>query len=475
MQFLKQIPNVFFITFFILICLLSSTVNARMVSQIIPTLTISEEYTDNFLKTENNTQEEFKTTVGAGFSIAFLEKKSKLHFAWNPHYIDYDKNDDRDRSEHKFTLDATLNPTKNTHLTGNLSYTTNDEENTGESWNNSATMSGSTKPSKNTKITFSQSFSQSFDQQLRTGDYSKHEVNKTSLGLTNQFGEKDSTGISFAYEFDDYENSNADEYTLYRPGAFLTYWFTPLNGIDTNLSYESKDLDSSSEDNETYSAHIRYLRKFTKHLNGYVKYKHSFSDDDSEEHTIYHPSLGIDWQVTDDSGVSIGVGVLFHEWKNSANDDSEELFFDLNAYKNIDFGSRGKLAFTASSGYSDSGEDAASLGYTTNYDAGFKLSYMLHKRLTSDLNGSYSLDDFNEVGSERMDTRLNLGCGLNWTALRWLRLKLNYSYTDYDTDSSSRDDYKENRVILTASITPEKPLRPKTIESKDQLDNELFD
>ena len=446
---------------------------SRTITQMTPTLTITEEYSDNYLKTENNKQEEYITSYGLGFSVGFLNKKNKIYLAYNPEYKDYKNLDDRDRFEHKASLDGEFNPSKHTSISAHLAYAGHNDKLAGTSWQNTASLSGTSQLFKNTDFNFSQSYSNSFDQQERTGDYKEHDVNKTSAGISRQFGKKDRMGLNFLYDFDNYKNSDADEYTKYSPSGFITYWLTPLNGLDLNLAYEKTNFDNSYNDIDTYSGYIRYLRKFSKHFNGYLKYRHSYSDRDSGDHHIFHPSAGFDWEVTRDSGISLGLGVLFHNWDNN-NDDSTDPFIDINAYKIFNFSRRGSLSVTGSSGYSESGDQAASLGYTTYYKTGFQLTYQLQKRLSSNLFGSYKLNEFHESAVNRKDNTINLGGGLSWLPLKWLRFNLSYSYTDFNTDTSQRGDYAENKATFSISFIPTRPVRLKLSPSRQSLETEIF-
>jgi len=452
----------------------SSVAFSKMVTQIIPTLTISEEYSDNYLKTATNKQEEYITSYGLGFTVGFLDKKSEIYLAYTPVYKDYKKLNDRDGLLHNVSMDGKFNPTRFTDINAQLAYTSNNDNNAGEAWQNIASVSGNTRILKNTVLDYSESYSRNFDQQERTGIYREHDTNRTSAGLTHQFGENDRVGAKFLYSFDKSATADADEHKKYRPSIFATYWLTPLNGLDSNLAYENTDFDTSSNDIQTYSGHLRYLRKFSKHFDGYLKYRHSHSERDTGGHDIYHPSIGFDWQVTEDSGISLGIGALFHEWDN-ANKDKTEPFLDLDAYKIINFSRRGSLSVTGSSGYTEASDTAASLGYSTYYQAGARLNYQLQKQLSSNFFSSYRLNDYQETGIERQDNMLTMGGGLSWLPLRWLQFKLTYTYTDFDTDAAAqRGDYTENRAFLSVHLIPEQPVRMDFTPSRQSLETELF-
>nr|NJM02516.1 outer membrane beta-barrel protein [Desulfobacula sp.] len=487
-----------FVTVFIssLLMVLSSfsAAFARMVTQITPTLTISEEYSDNYLKTAANKQEEYITSYGLGFTIGFLEKTSEIYLAYNPVYKDYKNLDARDGLLHNASLDGKFTPTQFTDINTHLAYTSNTDNNAGESWQNIASVFGNTRISKNTTLDYFESYSRNFGEQERTGAFREHDTNRTSAGITHQFGENDRMGAKFLYSFDKSDTADADEHKKYNPSVFATYWLTPLNGLDSNLAYENTDFDTSSNDTRTYSGHLRYLRKFSKHFDGYLKYRHSHSERDTGDHDIYHPSIGFDWQVTKDSGISLGIGAMFHEWEN-ANKDSTEPFLDMDAYKIFNFSRRGSLAITGSSGYSEAGgssdsianttstspgtslpgTEAASLGFRTYYQAGAQLNYQLLKQLSSNVFSSYRLNDYQETGVDRKDNRLTMGGGLSWLPLRWLQFKLTYTYTDFDTDAAAqRGDYTENRAFLSINFIPEQPVRMDFMPSRQSLETEVF-
>ncbi|WDP90783.1 MAG: outer membrane beta-barrel protein [Desulfobacter sp.] len=461
----------------ILICLLLpvSNVSARMITQILPTLTITEEYNDNYFQTGTDTFEEWITSYELGFSVGFLNKKSQVYLEYNPEYRDFKNMDDRDSLDHNASLSGTFQPTKYTTARANIAYDGHDGNNEGDSWQHSAGASIESQLTKTINIFFSHDYSNSFDQQVRTGDYKEHETHTTQAGIHKLFGEKNRMGLDFAYEKDNYKNSDADEYTNYEPSAFMQYWMTPKDGIEANAEFEKKEFEVNSDDDyETIAGDIRYIRKFTRHLDGYVKYRHYLSDRSDGDHQVFHPSVGVDWDVTEDSGISIGVGILFHEWDNE-NDDSEDIFFDIDAYKVFNFSPRGSLSITGSSKYEESDEEAASLGYNISYQAGFSLNYLLTKQLSSSLFGSYQIQDFQEQNVDRQDDTVEIGGGLTWTPLKWLQIGANASHTNFNSDGLQRDDYEENKITFYVKFIPEKPIRPDKTVSRKSLEKEIFD
>ena len=449
-------------------------VQARMITQITPTLTITEEFNDNYFSTDSNKKEEWTTTYELGFSVGFLNKKSRVYLGYNPAYEDYNTMDDRDSLDHNFSLNADFQPTKHTSIAADLGYDGHDGNNDGDSWEHTAAVTLDSQLTETLGIHLSQDYANSFDEQVRTGDYKEHQTNTTRAGITKKFGEKNSMGMDVTYEFDDYKNSDQDEYTSWEPSAFVKYWFTRLDGIESHLEYENKEFESFSDsDYETTSGDIRYIRRFSRHFDGYIKYRHYLSDRSDGNHEIYHPSVGFDWDIDEDSGISIGFGVQFHEWDNE-NDDSTNPFIDIDVYKIFNFSRRGSLALTGSSGYDEGDEDAGSLGYNIYYQAGLSLDYQLMKRMSSSLYGSYKLQDFSEDDVDRRDQTLEVGGGLTWSPFKWMQLSLRATHTNFRSDDDRREDYEENVITFFVRLIPEKPIRPDKMPSRKSLEKTLF-
>jgi len=451
-----------------------SSISAKTNFQIVPTLVISEEYSDNYLKTANNKQEEFITAYELGFSMSFLDLTKQVYLSYSPVYKDYKNLNDRNGLEHKVSADGEFKPTKYTNLEAHLNYDKSSDNFQGYAWQNDASITGTTQVEKNTQLTYGYDYSNRFDEQFRTGIYKEHALHTGKTDLTHVYGKKNLLKVTFLYELDDYKELDPDEYTSYEPAGYFSYWFTPKAGIDSNFSFNNKDFVDGFNDIKTYSGDIRYIHKISKTLDTYIKYRHSYSETQFYDHHILHPSVGVDWDIADDSGISLGLGALFNKWSND-NDDSIDPFLDLNAYKTFDFNKRASLTFTGSSGYSDSGKEAASLGYNIYYRAGYLLNYQLLKQLSTNVYGSYRLVEFYETLDARKDQILTLGAGLSWGPLKWLQFNLNYSFSDFSTNSIQRDDYTENQVFFSVNLIPETPIKPKQDLSSASFDKMIYD
>ena len=381
----------------------------------IPSFSVIEEYTDNYFQTDNNTEGEFSTEYMLGLDFEYIETKGEVSLNYNLSYIDYHEYDDNDSWLHDLELIGLL------HLT------------------------------RHTELTLTESFSRSMDISQRIGTWEEHDSNNIIVALVNQFAQRNSAGVDCSYSFDKYEDPNLDEYKTFRPSAFLNYWFNVRYGFELSAFYEQTDFDISNNEQDTWSGSIRFIRQMTNHFQVYVEYEHTVSEDDFEEHNVYNPSVGFDWTISETSSISMGAGVLINRYDNQQ--DSEDFFVDLNAFKLFNFSRRGTFAISASSGYGEISENAASLGFRIYYQAGFDYNYELTRQINLNISGSYLRDEFDEELIDRNDNTFDLNTGVSWSPLNWMTLGLSYSYTNFKTDAFARDDYVENRGIFTVTLT----------------------
>ena len=117
---------------------LVSFAQARMVTQMVPTLTVTEEYKDNYFQTGTDPFEEWITSYELGFSVGFLSQRSQIYLAYNPEYKDYKNLDERDGLYHNASLSAAFQATKHTNAQADIRYDGDNGNYTGQSWEQSA-------------------------------------------------------------------------------------------------------------------------------------------------------------------------------------------------------------------------------------------------------------------------------------------------------------------------------------------------
>lgn len=437
MKFYKISCRFLLALFFLLLTGMLTTPGFCAKKQFVPQLTITEEYTDNFSQTKNNKDDEFSTRYKAGFSFGVIDKKTSFFLDYNPQYTDY-----MDKNEY-------------------------------DGWDHNASVNAVHQISKNTKFTFSDTFNRILSRTVRTNSLEKQDTNTAMAAVNHQFGEKDFFNVSYTYSFNDYDNPSQDEFKSHRPAAYISYWFSPHYGFDLNASYSKTDYEISSNDPETLRGNLRFLKNINRHLDAYVKYAHTYTTQDLGDHVVYNPSIGFDWKPAEDSGIVLGGGMLFQDYDKRSNYDSQKFFLEFDVYKNFSFSKRNNLSITGSSSYNDIDEEASSLGFSIHYQAGFLHTYRLTKTLSSKLNGSYRITEYDDPGVNREDQTMNLGTGLVWSPMKWLKLNLSYGLTDFNS-TGERDDYQEQKVIFSINLIPKEPLRMQSYSSRQALEDEIF-
>jgi opacity protein-like surface antigen len=66
------------------------------------------------------------------------------------------------------------------------------------------------------------------------------------------------------------------------------------------------------------------------------------------------------------------------------------------------------------------------------------------------------LSEYDDPEVNREDKTMNLGAGLSWSPLKWLKFDLSYAYIDFQTDSSQRGDYTENKATFSLTLITSK-------------------
>ncbi|THB73208.1 MAG: hypothetical protein D3926_24320 [Desulfobacteraceae bacterium] len=402
-----------------------------------PYVSLSEEYTDNYFQTEHQTEEEWETSLSAGFNFEVLETRKQASVSYEISRVMYDRYEENDTWEHDFGLRGILNLTRHTDLT------------------------------------LTDSFQRRSEISQRTGTWEEHYSNNTTLALTHQFGRRNRAGFNLSYGFDRYEDPNDDEYESISSSGFLEYWLGVRYGFELTAFTDNTTFELSDNEEDSWGGSIRLIRQVNNHFQVYLGYRHTWSGDDSDQHTVYNPSAGFDWTVSETSSVSVGAGILFSRYDNQ--EDSDEFFIDVNAFKLFDFSRRGSLALSLSSGYEEVNERAASLGFSIYYQGGFIYNYELSRQVSLDITGTYTRDEFDETGNNRTDDRLDFSTGITWRPLSWMTCTFSYSYTSFDTDDILRNDYDENRVQFTVTLTPYRSIQGQSEITRDSIERRIFE
>lgn len=391
-----------------------------------PTISVSEEYTDNLFLSYSDKEHDFITAVSPGFSFNIEGKKIGAESSYAPTYSIYDK------------------------------FSEND------TWRHSLEFSGWADISKNNRIDIRNSF-------LRTEDpMSEMEIDSTvrrsrqpyytnsaSIGFTHQFGESDVVYLEYLNGILENDDPDLEDSTRHNASINVTYWFLPVWGLDTGILYTKGEFDDS-DDFDVWIAKARLMRRLSRRLEVFAQYVHTSLDynGDSADYQTYNPSIGFAYSPAENLSLSFDIGYYFIDNTNGRdNDDGLTLNIDLSrTFK------RGSLSLKGSGGHEQTSFGAENLGPTKFYEAGGSATYELTKYINGNIFGSYRENEYEAVVDEREDKITRCGLGLVIQPLAWMSIGLNYTYSYHDS-TQTRDSYGENRAFLMVTLTPTRPYR----------------
>ena len=417
-----------------------------------PILYVSGHYTDNKDQTELNKKEEYYTTYGTALSLRFIQENATVTLTYNPEYNDRSTIDDEENSlEHNGSVRAHVQASPRVVMDLSLNYDGHDNDVENESWAHTGRFTSTVDLSDKTRAELGVDYVHAYTRRQLTGEYREYTDTGGSVNLIHQFGQNNQVGLYLNYSIVDYKPPVMDDYQEYSASASLAYWFSPLWGMDGTAGYEKTDYDIWDTVVDTWSGNIRLLRRLSPHFLGYLKYEHIYTQRELYDVNMYIPSVGFDWDITRDAGVSLGAGYIFQEW---GDENDGRFFVDANVFKGVDLTRHSRILFTATSGIDPTSDDASELGFQLYYHAGFLLTCQALETLSMELRGAYIRDEFIEPRVNRVDDTWQVGAGLTWSPWRWASVLVSYNYLDYTTDSLLRDDYQEHRGTLTFQVHP---------------------
>ena len=398
-----------------------------------PSLSISEEYSDNIYLTENNEEYDYTTSISPGFNFQVVEKRHGASLSCSPSYVHYDRFPENDTWR----------------------------------WQN-VSFSGWSDLSKHTKLTINDTFVRTEDPNSKDPGIEEdttirrnrepYYTNSSRVGLNHKFSERDNIGVGYLYSFLENTDSDIEDNERHNPSVTYSHKFNPYLSLDTSVSYTKGDFEVS-DNFDNWNGSISLANQFTKYLSGSISYSHTVMDyrgDTEEDYRVYDPSIGISYIIAEDTFLSMNVGYFIQDRKNS--DDESGLTLTGNLGKTWEF-KRGSINATGSSGYEETYFGSENLGFNRHYGAEASANYRMAKSLTGNISGSFRRNKYINQDDNRTDRVKSAGAGLTFNpiTIRWLHLSLNYSYSTVDS-TQKENKYDENRVLLSITLSPPNPI-----------------
>ena len=447
-NFVRPLPIMLFLFF----CSAAPAVCA-VKTQFYPVLYMSGHYTDNKDRTATHKNETHHTVYGSNLLVRFVGKSATVDLAYNPEYIDRESDDeDGDSMEHNASLKASVQASPRVSMDLSLNYDDHDDGVDNESWAHTGKLTTAVALSRKTQAEMTLDYINAFERRQSTGTYQEHTDYGGSVVVIHQFGAMNQLSLSMDYKDVDYAPPLQEDYDSWAPGISLSYWLNPCWGIEVFGNYETIKYDLLNREVTSATGSLRFINCISPHFKFYSQYKHIHTRRDDSDEESYLPSLGFDWDVTKDAGVSLGVGYLYQEWDHQTNG---RLFVDANVFKQVDLSRHANVVLTAASSIDPNSDDDADLGFQVQYRGGILFTWNFMENLSADFHGAWIRDEFTQPDVDRTDNTLELGGGVNWSPWGWATIVFAYSYEDFRTDSAQREDFHEHRGTVTFRLHPD--------------------
>ncbi len=410
-----------------------------------PTISVSEEYTDNYFLTDDNKEHEYITTISPAFTAQILGKSSGAEISYAPSYAIYDRFNENDYLRHSAQFFGWTEIAKNTRLDVSDSFLLTEE------------------PLSEADIAILQTEDPTaqIDSTIRRSRQTYY-TNSARVNLTHQFGESDSINLGYFHGLLENEDPSIEDNERYNPFLGLTHWFVPQWGIEMQGSYTKGQFDTEeefegdpSDDFNNWNGSGRFIIIYTRHFEGFIRYSHTYMDykGETENYQIHNPSTGLNYTLPDDISLSFDIGYYIREMEESDNESGLNTSGSLTkTYR------RGSINLTGSGGYEETFFGAENLGFSKFYEAGGSATYQLTRHISLNIFSSYRNNKYEDIEPEREDKTTRGGLGLTIQPLPWMTFELNYTYRSVDS-TLDINDYEENRGLIRVTLSPSLPYR----------------
>ena len=371
--------------------------------QVHPSVSIGETYSDNIYQSYDakDKESDFITTISPAINLLLPMRRHSLQLGYKADIYSY-----ADLSENNYA-NQTASGALNFDFPGGLLFRISDtfkDMTTPRKWKEQAGVSGAADA-------------------YREKD---HQTNDFKVMAKYRFVDRWAVEARYNNHQDEYDKSydNGSDFKRDTVGGSIYYSLTPKTDILFDYNYSDVDYDNSNiDDNENHMAYVGLSFDPTAKVQGYAKfgwaekkYKQTSTTRDNSA-SIFSTLINLGYIATPFDKVTLSGTRVIDE-----DADTSSAYTSTNAslsWSHV-LAWNEKISMTPFLGYGKKDYDRAS----TDVD------------LTSKI---------------REDDSWNTGIGFVYMMQEWLKLALNYSYTD-NNSNFKRYDYKENRVFFNVTM-----------------------
>jgi len=412
-----------------------------------PVVTVSEEYTDNlFLAPSGFEEDDWITRATFGGTLEWLGRTAGMELTYLPSYEWYNDYSNYDGWNQDLSGRTWYNFTANTKIELSDAFIRTRGSLEGTDYVGATSDDPLVAPEI------------APDPNRRGLD--EYYQNATTLRLDHRFGAEDTVYATYGYSLRRDLDAPRDERSdndIWNSSIGGTFWFTNFWGIESDIAYSHRNY-KNEEDRQQWDGRLRLNRRVTRHLSIYGQYQQTYldyEDNIGDDYNVYVPTVGFSYQLDQNTRIDIAPGWYFQELDGGGSDNG--FIVEASADKVWPFRT-GLVGVTLLSGYNIDDQGVEDLGFQTYYEGAVRAEYSFTPRFTCNARVGYRWSDYPDRTPSRTDKTITAAAGLEYQALRWMFLSLNYNYRDLMSDESFNE-YTENRVSFSVTFSPEQPFR----------------
>jgi len=422
-----------------------------------PRVSASEEYTSNVFLSEDHEKDDYITTVSAGFTAAALGKTGELEVSYDPGYHFYKNTDENNGWSHDAKLNGYSQLTKRTRFDIHDRFLRTQDPLRDEDF---LTLEDGT-------------VEQGGDATVRKNRETYYR-NTADTRMSYQFGKDDRVYAGFVYGLLRNNDPTVEDNDYYSPHVGLDYWFGPKFGTETRANYTKAKFDQENDfigtpttDFDNYAGSIRFIARTGTRFSIFAEHDQIYRDYESNQfnnsdYLVYAPSAGFTYVVQKGLNLRLGGGYFYQDVKDG---DSKQGFFGNSQIDKLWNWERGSISLTALTGLDQNDFGAQNIGLERFFAVQGSAMYKLTRTISWDVNGNYRYSDAvgNADQGANDDTgnnvrRYRVGSGFTIEPLKWMAIRLGYTFNKLDSDNNFND-YDEHRGLIKITLTPSQPLR----------------
>jgi hypothetical protein len=397
---------------------------AEYTFDVTPSVAVSTTYDDNIYLTDAGREADFITALSPAIDMSLSSVKSILNIEYSPTWVWYGKNDQHNTVRQSASAAFSRNITERLAFDIADSYTKSEE------------------PVETLEDI----------ERFRTGR-STYQRNRGSASVAYQFGRENSLALGYVNSLVENEDPTLDDGLIQTPRCSIDYWMNNKNGLGfdyrfTKAIFWRDEAPPSGDDYEGHGAALTYIRRFTPHTRGSIRYDYTARDFEglTEDYAIHEETLGFAHSFSPNLSFSLQGG--YFTQINKLTENTTGYTYNASVLKRFE---RGTVSAGGRGGWEEAYLEAEQRGFLRYRTANSSLTYQLTANLDSYIGASFRW----EKDQDDLESRIwRANCGLSLEFLRWFSLSLDYTYRTRDDDDDEFD-YTDNRVMLT--LTAAKP------------------